>query len=50
MTAITPEMVKDHGLSESEYQKILDLMGRTPTLVELGVFSVTAPTSPPARI
>ncbi|MCP5411671.1 MAG: phosphoribosylformylglycinamidine synthase subunit PurL [Alphaproteobacteria bacterium] len=40
MTAITPQMVKDHGLSEAEYQKILDLMGREPTLVELGVFSV----------
>jgi len=40
MTAITPQMVKDHGLSEAEYQKILDLMRREPTLVELGVFSV----------
>jgi phosphoribosylformylglycinamidine synthase len=38
--AITPAMVKDHGLSEAEYQKILDLMGREPTFVELGVFSV----------
>ena len=40
MTAITPQMVKDHGLSEAEYQKILALMGREPTLVELGIFSV----------
>src|ERR1700741_5451792 len=38
--AITPQIVKDHGLSESEYQKILDLMGREPTMVELGIFSV----------
>src|SRR5471032_1787724 len=40
MTAITPAMVKDHGLSESEYQKILGLMGREPSFVELGIFSV----------
>ena len=40
MTAITPELVKEHGLSESEYQKILGLMGRAPTMVELGIFSV----------
>src|SRR3954465_4522032 len=40
MTKITPAMVKEHGLSEAEYQKILDLMGREPTFVELGIFSV----------
>jgi phosphoribosylformylglycinamidine synthase subunit PurL len=40
MTIITPELVKDHGLSESEYAKILELMGREPSFVELGIFSV----------
>src|SRR5664279_2233308 len=40
MTQITPAMVKEHGLSEPEYQKILDLMGREPSFVELGIFSV----------
>jgi phosphoribosylformylglycinamidine (FGAM) synthase-like enzyme len=40
MTKITPAMVKDHGLSEAEYQKILGLMGREPSFVELGIFSV----------
>src|SRR5476651_2607051 len=40
MTKITPAMVKEHGLSEAEYQKILDLMGREPSFVELGIFSV----------
>ena len=40
MTAITPAMVKDHGLSDAEYQKILGLMGREPSFVELGIFSV----------
>jgi phosphoribosylformylglycinamidine synthase len=40
MTAITPELVKEHGLSESEYAHILKLMGREPSFVELGIFSV----------
>ena len=36
---ITPELVKDHGLSPSEYELVLDVMGREPTFTELGVFS-----------
>ena len=40
MTEITPEIVADHGLTEDEYARIKDHMGRTPNLVELGVFSV----------
>ena len=40
MTSITSEQVKEHGLSEDEYARILKLMGREPTLVELGIFSV----------
>ncbi|MBU6445520.1 MAG: phosphoribosylformylglycinamidine synthase subunit PurL [Alphaproteobacteria bacterium] len=40
MTAITPQIVKDHGLSEAEYARIKELLGRDPNLVELGVFSV----------
>ncbi len=39
MTEITPQLVADHGLTPDEYQKILDLIGRTPTLTELGIFS-----------
>src|SRR5689334_23939756 len=39
-TAITEEVVREHGLSSDEYQKILKLLGRTPTLTELGIFSV----------
>src|ERR1043165_4157348 len=38
--AITDEIVREHGLSPDEYQKILKLLGRTPTLTELGIFSV----------
>ena len=37
--AITPELVADHGLKPDEYQKILKLIGRTPTYTELGIFS-----------
>jgi phosphoribosylformylglycinamidine synthase II len=40
MTAITAEMIREHGLSEDEYSRILKLMGREPSLVELGIFSV----------
>ncbi|MGY8779183.1 MAG: AIR synthase related protein, partial [Longimicrobiales bacterium] len=36
---MTAEVVADHGLSESEYEKVLAIMGRTPTYTELGVFS-----------
>ena len=37
--AITPQVVAEHGLSPDEYQRVLAIMGRTPTLVELGIFS-----------
>ena len=36
---ITPELVSDHGLSLSEYQKIEEILGREPSFTELGVFS-----------
>ncbi|MCH7936819.1 MAG: phosphoribosylformylglycinamidine synthase subunit PurL [Proteobacteria bacterium] len=39
-TAITPEIVEQHGLSEAEYAKVLDIMGREPNITELGIFSV----------
>ena len=37
---ITPEQVREHGLSEDEYQTILNTLGREPNLTELGIFSV----------
>ena len=40
MTQITAAMVREHGLSDAEYTRILELMGREPTFVELGIFSV----------
>jgi phosphoribosylformylglycinamidine synthase II len=36
---ITPELVAEHGLSPSEYELVLEILGRTPTFTELGVFS-----------
>jgi phosphoribosylformylglycinamidine synthase len=36
---VTPEMVREHNLNQLEYDRILELLGRTPTLTELGVFS-----------
>jgi phosphoribosylformylglycinamidine synthase len=39
--AITPELIREHGLTPEEYVKIQQLLGgRTPTLTELGIFSV----------
>src|SRR5271169_1000107 len=36
---ITPELVAEHGLKPDEYQRVLDLIGREPSLTELGIFS-----------
>src|ERR1700723_2838284 len=38
--SITPELVAKHNLSPDEYKKILELLGRTPSYTELGIFSV----------
>jgi phosphoribosylformylglycinamidine synthase II len=40
MNAITPTTVREHGLTDEEYNRILKLMDREPNLVELGIFSV----------
>ncbi len=37
---ITPDVVAAHGLSEEEYVRVLNALGREPNLVELGIFSV----------
>ena len=38
-TKITKELIEEHGLKPDEYQRILDLIGREPTITELGIFS-----------
>jgi phosphoribosylformylglycinamidine synthase len=40
-TVITPEMIREHGLTPEEFEKIKQLLdGREPTRTELGIFSV----------
>jgi phosphoribosylformylglycinamidine synthase len=39
--ALTPEMIREHGLTPEEFEKIKQLLGgREPTRTELGIFSV----------
>jgi lipopolysaccharide export system protein LptA len=41
IAAITPEMIREHGLTPEEFEKIKRLLGgREPTRTELGIFSV----------
>jgi phosphoribosylformylglycinamidine synthase subunit PurL len=37
---ITDEILSQHGITESEYQRIVQILQREPTLTELGIFSV----------
>ena len=37
--AITPELVREHGLKPDEYERFVELIGREPTLTELGIVS-----------
>ena len=37
---VTLQLAHDHGLTTEEYEHILQLLGRTPSFEELGVFSV----------
>lgn len=39
-TVITPEIVKEHGLTPEEYDRIVGAMGREPNYTELGIYSV----------
>jgi phosphoribosylformylglycinamidine synthase subunit PurL len=36
---ITPAMVAEHGITEYEYERLIAMLGRTPTFTELGVVS-----------
>lgn len=40
MATLTPEVYTSMGLNDGEYELILELMGREPTLTELGMFAV----------
>jgi phosphoribosylformylglycinamidine synthase len=38
--AITSEVVAQHGLTPAEYRRLVELLGRAPSLTELGIFAV----------
>ncbi len=38
--AVDLELAREHGLSDAEYQRILEILGRRPSYSELGIFSV----------
>ena len=37
---ITPELLAQHGITPDEYRRIEEALGRTPSLTELGIYSV----------
>ena len=37
---VTPELVKQHGLTPEEFEQIKKILGRVPNFTELGIFSV----------
>ncbi len=37
---VTPQLVKQHGLTPDEYERIKKILGREPNFTELGIFSV----------
>lgn len=37
---ITDDIISEHGISKEEYTKIVKILKRTPSFVELGIFSV----------
>ncbi len=36
---VTPQLVREHGLTDEEYARIQKMLGRAPTFTELGIFS-----------
>ena len=40
MTDVTPALARQFGLNDEEYGRVLAIMGRGPSLTELGIFSV----------
>src|SRR3954454_14586621 len=39
-SVVTPELVKQHGLTAEEFEQIKEILGREPNFTELGIFSV----------
>jgi phosphoribosylformylglycinamidine synthase len=38
--AVTPDVIKQHGLTPEEFERIKKILGREPNFTELGIFSV----------
>src|SRR6059036_2025917 len=38
--AVTPQRVREHGLTLEEFDRIKKILGREPNFTELGIFSV----------
>ena len=36
---ITPDIINKHGIKTEEYEKIINLIGKKPNILELGIFS-----------
>jgi len=39
-TVVTPQLLAQHSITTEEYERILAALGRTPSLTELGIYSV----------
>jgi phosphoribosylformylglycinamidine synthase len=39
-SAITPAVIKEHGITPEEFVRIVKILGREPNITELGIFSV----------
>ncbi len=39
-TTVTPELLAQHSITPEEYERIVAALGRTPSLTELGIYSV----------
>jgi len=37
---LTKDIIREHGLTNDEYKKIMKILGREPNITELGIFSV----------
>jgi hypothetical protein len=42
----TPDLVRQHGLTEDEYARFVGLIGREPTITELGIVILNTQASP----
>lgn len=36
---ITPALIKEHGITPAEYERVVAMLGRTPTFTEIGIVS-----------